>query len=418
MSPDYHALTAVDRAGGTLFIAVPYLSNMMTSTANRDLASAFMQDFAVTTGLKPIGVRPSRYLWTDAFAVCTYLGLFLSTGDAGYRELALRLVDQVHHTLGRHRDDDRRTGWISGLPAREGEAHPTAGGLRIGKSLPERGPGERYDEQREWDQDGQYYHYLTKWMHALTRAGRVTGDPVYGRWAVELARTAQSRFTYRPLHGGRRRMYWKMSIDLTRPLVPSMGQHDPLDGLVTCLEVQMAAGKDAGPAQPVLAEEIAELADIGRDLPLATADPLGIGGLLFDASRIVRLTVRGGPVYPGLLERVIGSALAGLASVAGDGSLDLPAGRRLAFRELGLSIGLAGVEEMSVRVGENPDRFDRAGPLSSLIPALVEYVPLRETIEGFWLEDRNRESATWTEHREINTVMLATSLAPDGFQGI
>jgi hypothetical protein len=39
-------------------------------------------------------------------------------------------------------------------------------------------------------------------------------------------------------------------------------------------------------------------------------------------------------------------------------------------------------------------------------------------IEGFWLEGRNRESETWREHRDINMVMLATSLAPDGFLSI
>jgi hypothetical protein len=48
----------------------------------------------------------------------------------------------------------------------------------------------------------------------------------------------------------------------------------------------------------------------------------------------------------------------------------------------------------------------------------LEYVPLKEKIEQFWLDDKNREAFTWTEHREINMVMLATSLAPDGFLGI
>jgi hypothetical protein len=40
---------------------------------------------------------------------------------------------------------------------------------------------------------------------------------------------------------------------------------------------------------------------------------------------------------------------------------------------------------------------------------------MRETIEQFWLDDRNRQAGTWTEHRGINLVMLATSLAPGGF---
>ena len=43
------------------------------------------------------------------------------------------------------------------------------------------------------------------------------------------------------------------------------------------------------------------------------------------------------------------------------------------------------------------------------------YMPLRETIEHFWMDDKNRQAGTWTEHREINMVMLATSLAPEDF---
>ena len=32
-------------------------------------------------------------------------------------------------------------------------------------------------------------------------------------------------------------MYWKMSIDLSYPLVPSMGQLNPLDGFITYNEL-------------------------------------------------------------------------------------------------------------------------------------------------------------------------------------
>jgi hypothetical protein len=87
----------------------------MNRTATIALADGFMQNFARRTGLDPAGPRPQRYLWTDAFAVCNYLGLFERTGNPACRELALRLIDQVHHTLGRHRNDDSRTGWISGI---------------------------------------------------------------------------------------------------------------------------------------------------------------------------------------------------------------------------------------------------------------------------------------------------------------
>ncbi|HJX55592.1 MAG TPA: hypothetical protein VJ350_02035, partial [Methanoregula sp.] len=204
-------------------------------------AADIMLVFARLTGLEPAGPHPQRYLWTDAFAVCNYLELFRQTGNIMYRDLALRLVDQVHHTLGRHREDDTRSGWISGLPEREGELHPTLGGLRIGKHDKERAPGEPFNERREWDQDGQYYHYLTKWMHALNQVSRATGDVKYLTWAIELALTVHAAFTFAPGSGARKRMYWKMSTDLTRPLVPSMGQHDPLDGFVTYHELQLTA---------------------------------------------------------------------------------------------------------------------------------------------------------------------------------
>jgi hypothetical protein len=155
-----------------------------------------MMEFANLTGLFPAGQKPILYLWTDAFAVCNFLALYQQMKNERYKELALHLVDQVHNILGRHREDDRRTGWISGLDEEEGRMHPTGGGLRIGKGMNERGPRDPYDERLEWDREGQYYHYLTKWMHALNRVSRVTGETIYNRWAIELAKTAHARFTY------------------------------------------------------------------------------------------------------------------------------------------------------------------------------------------------------------------------------
>jgi hypothetical protein len=69
-----------------------------------------MLGFAQRTGLAPAG-RPRRYLWTDAFAVCNFLGL-------GRVEEALRLVNQVHQELGRFGEGDRRSGWTTPSSAR------------------------------------------------------------------------------------------------------------------------------------------------------------------------------------------------------------------------------------------------------------------------------------------------------------
>jgi len=52
-------------------------------------------------------------------------------------------------------------------------------------------------------------------------------------------------------------------------------------------------------------------------------------------------------------------------------------------------------------------------PLAHL-ESLMQYVPIREKINSFWLNPKNRQSATWMAHRNINMVMLATSLAPEG----
>jgi hypothetical protein len=386
----------------------------MARNTNIAVVADLMGEFARSTGLDPPGAGPRRYLWTDAFAVCNYLELFRCTGDPRFRDLALRLVGQVHHILGKHRPDDLRSGWISGLTDPEGEQHPTMGGLRIGKNLPERGIQDPWDDRLEWDQDGQYFHYLTKWMHALHQVARVTGDLQFLRWAIELANAAHAAFTYFPRPGSGR-MYWKMSIDLSRPLVPSMGQHDPLDGLVTFRELQAAAPEDFRKSGLDLSGSTADMAEICHEVSLYSGDPLGIGGLLFDAGRIAQLMVKQGFPETGLLEKSIHAAERGVEQFTRDRTLGLAAGHRLAFRELGLAIGLEGVPFLSSLFEENPGVFGGTGTLGRTIAALGRYAAVKDTIIRFWTDERNQRAGTWSGHREINMVMLATSLAPGEF---
>jgi hypothetical protein len=389
----------------------------MKQNAPTSMVREIMTEFSILTGLSPTGEVPSRrYLWTDAFAVCNFLELYRQTGDEEYRHLAVRLVDQVHTILGRHREDDPRTGWISGLDAKEGKMHPAMCGLRIGKEMNERRPTDPFDERLEWDRDGQYYHYLTKWMHALNRVGRVTGDSTYTTWAIELAKTAHARFTYVPSFGGPKRMYWKMSIDLSYPLVPSMGHHDPLDGLITYNQVQATAARDIEKSTWLdLSPEITDMANICGGKSWATDDPLGIGGLLSDAFKVAQLIVNEDFEQTDLLETLLDSSLEGLDSYARESPLELPAEYRLAFRELGLSIGLRAVERLQGLTGQNPGLFKKTHPLHSQVESLMRYVKFSEEIEMFWLDRTNRDANTWTEHRDINMVMLATSLAPDEY---
>jgi hypothetical protein len=375
-----------------------------------------MMDFARETGLSPPLKSLRRYLWTDAFGVCNFLGLYHQTGEGTYLDLALQLVDQVHDTLGRHREDDSRTGWISGLNEERGRMHPTQGGLRIGKELNERGFRDSFDEGLEWDRDGQYYHYLTKWMHALNCVSRSTGDLKFNTWAVELAKTAHARFVYALPSDGPKRMYWKMSIDLSRPLVLSMGQHDPLDGFVTYNELQETITKDPEKSKEIdLRNEIFDIANICGGKNWVTDDPLGIGSLLFDACRLAQLIVRGSLEKNSLLKTLLESSLIGLDSFMKENPLKLPAGYRLAFRELGLSIGLRAIEKIQGLIEQKSGPLWKKDSLHSLLKTLSRYLGLREMIETFWLEGKNRESDSWIEHCDINGVMLATSLAPDGF---
>jgi hypothetical protein len=375
-----------------------------------DFAVEIMNRFAEETGLTG-NVKPQRYLWTDAFAVGNLLELHLLTGEDVYQSLAFQLVDQVHQVLGRHRDDDSRSGWISGLEEEEGRAHPTIGGLRIGKKLPERRPGEESDRQLEWDQDGQYFHYLTKWIHALHVVSLKTGTKVYDQWARELAKTAHAAFTYQPAPGGQKRMYWKMRIDLSRPLVAGMGHHDPLEGYITYLELQSAA-----PA--MLEREVLEMKELCRGRDWTTDDPLGIGGLLCDGLLLALLMIRKRSVLDGLLEDILASALESLELYiintninTNKDPLSLPADDRLAFRELGLSIGLHGVKRIMQCLRDNPEVFQSGDALERLLNNLATHQNLGDRIEDFWLTDENQRSATWTSHLDINRVMLATSLA-------
>lgn len=380
-----------------------------------DTAAELMDDFAERTGLSPAGQFSKRYLWTDAFAVCNFLGLYQRTGDVKWADLALLLVDEVHYVLGRHRRDAQREGWLSGLSDKEAKDHPTAGGLRIGKSMDQRGPSDPVDEYKEWERDGQYYHYLTKWMHALNRAGTVTGDLKYNRWAVELAKTAHRGFVYNR-GSSSKRMYWKMSINLTYPLVESMGHHDPLDGLITYIQLQGALARD--PKRPEsldLQPEIDDLVGICAGRDWRTDDLLGLGGLLCDGFRVAQLFVQGILEGSDMLRIILDASIPGLKYPGRENFLYTPAHFRLAFRELGLSIGLDALRLLDAFIRENLAVFKDDRDIPILLKTLWKSMSLKDRIEAYWLDEGNRKTQAWKEHRDINTVMLATSLFPDGF---
>ena len=374
-----------------------------------------MLRFAQKTGLAPGSGSPVRYLWTDAYAVCNFLELHRRTNDGNYLQSALDLVEQVHETLGRHREDDSREGWISGMSEKEGRLHPTAGGLRIGKTLPDRRQHEPADADLEWDRDGQYFHYLTKWMHALRQVQIATGDWKYVRWARELAKAACEAFARRANSGAVTGLYWKMNVDLTYPVVASMGHHDPLDGYITLLEIDRSLPqKDRGQPALDLSGELSIFKQlcIGRDW--VTDDALGIGGLLFDACRLIQLSPGDDREFVNaMLISLLEASRTGLRHFLSSDTLQESAAQRLAFRELGLSIGIHAIPLILARLDQSGD-VELSSRTKPLIVDLERVVQLADAIEDFWLQPAHRRPRSWQHHENINMVMLASSLMPDG----
>lgn len=185
---------------------------------------------------KPYADNKSRYLWTDAFGVCNFITLYYENGGKTgkqregarrdyhtYLDQADALINEVHNVLGKTRNGSRRLGTST-------DEHPLRGGLRIGKVDPEGTP----------DGDGQYFHYLTKWMFALNRMSIARKDPKYNDLAIELAEAVHDKFLHTKF--GAPRLCWKMSIDLNKQAVPSEGNLDPYDGYVTYKVLQETSG--------------------------------------------------------------------------------------------------------------------------------------------------------------------------------
>ncbi len=392
----------------------------MSTASEKTIAESIMERFATETGVSDNSREPRRYLWTDAFAVGNCLGLFRRTGEKRFLDLAIQLVDQVHKVLGKHREDSPHSGWISGLPDAEARLHPTCGGLRIGKPLDERGIHDGPDDQLEWQQDGQYFHYLTKWMYALNSLSQASGEVIYNQWALELARTAHRAFVHSKTPDGLMGIYWKMSIDLSRPLVKSMGHHDPLDGLVTFWQLQ-ATAQDFAPdlaspsLQVFLSPEIKELAVICKGKNWATLDELGIGMMLSDTYRMAHQIARGLAHDPVFFGRLLRDCEISLEAYSAQNHLGFPAGQRLAFRELGLAIGLQAIASVQPCISRNPTKFSNVGTMLTQLTKLTRHYRLQQAIVDFWLEPANQRVKSWQDHGDINRVMLATCLIPEGY---
>ena len=201
-------------------------------------------------------------------------------------------------------------------------------------------------------------------------------------------------------------MYWKMSIDLSRPLVPSMGHHDPLEGLLTYFEAGLE--RRSAPVQDAMKM------CAGRSW--VTDDSLGLGGLLVDVHRAARLVPQRGESVERLCVALLRDASTGLTEFVRKRALDRPTGHRLAFRELGLAIGLRAIETMRTQDWTSEMSPSIAREVEAGLDGLEPFAPLAERIIEQW-KTADRTTEQWVAHQDINEVMLATALAPQGYLG-
>ena len=122
-----------------------------------------------------------------------------------------------------------------------------------------------------------------------------------------------------------------MSTDLSRPLVASSGLHDALDGSITFREVLHAGAKSSDIRATDLDEAIESLSVVCQQRDWTTDDPLGLGGLLFDACRLCQLIgeQRFGDAL--LLEKMMDGCRQGLRALLAGGHLNFAPLHRLAF---------------------------------------------------------------------------------------
>src|SRR5262249_32179339 len=154
---------------------------------------------------------------------------------------------------------------------------------------------------------------------------------------------------------------------------------DALDGFLSFREVQHAIVKLSGDAESNGLSEASEalfaLCEHGQ---WATDDPLGIGGLLFDACRLFQLLRHENRGEVRLLEDVLQGSGDGLMIILKTGYLKRPARHRLAFRELGLAIGLRAIP---IIAKEFQNEWNALGSRPSLL-RLIEFLLPYECLSG------------------------------------
>ena len=365
----------------------PFLKNLdQDPVAAADALMSHVYGFHASSTWQPapLADNKSRYLWTDAFGVVNYISLYKQTNEKRYLDQAAALISSVHNILGRQRPGGAHAARLNGAT----DQHPTLGGLRIGKIHEEGHP----------DGDGQYFHYLTKWAFALNRMAVVTGDVQYNTWAAELMASAHPHFVH-TTEQQQKHIYWKMSIDLTRPAVPSEGNLDPFDGLVT---VKIIRALDP----TVLAQEEEDFRGMVNHKVRryqASDDPLDLGEALWlahwgwdggdDGDDVAH------PQDVAWSKCIAKQSLKTLKMLWENSYFEASSGYRLAFREFGTTLGVQMLKDDNGGGGEED----------------VWIGQIRE-----WKRQRvPRLHSYWAGHvldrdQDITPVMMASSLLAGG----
>lgn len=205
-----------------------------------------------------------RYLWTDAFGVLAYTSIaemYESKNDKDksemYRRARDKLIRTVHACLGVPRSNEKDDAMKI-----DTKLSPTGYvGLRIGKLH------SRKVTDYGMEYDGQYWHYIDKWLLALARSGHVNEGILIAKSCFPAFFDAES--------GGIR---WKLSIDSTAP--PSLRMAGPSDDTLVALIVFLIlqANRLDDDNAPSLNNEIQMLKNALKGYkPRVTDDPLGWG---------------------------------------------------------------------------------------------------------------------------------------------
>jgi hypothetical protein len=137
-------------------------------------------------------------------------------------------------------------------------------------------------------------------------------------------------------------------------------------------------------------------------IPLTLVRYYRLGGMLLDIYQLEELQQVVGPDHhqKRLLRQLYQASMQGLEYFTKSGQLAAPAHERLAFRELGLAIGLHAIERLVSK--------DQALQLEP-------FLGLANKIKSFWRNPANQAAISWSNHLDLNEVMLATSLDPDSW---